>query len=368
MVGDKHVKLSCSPVELGSALQIVSRAVATKSTLPVLANVLMQAEGSQLVLTANNLELGLRCKLGAEVASPGAVTVPARLLTDFVNSLPDQELQLELDEPTLTVHLTCGSFDAHIKGLDAAEFPALPALEGATTLQFNAELLRESLAQVVFAASTDEGRPVLTGVLVHISGSEVTFAATDGHRLAVKRAKLTETGKGPTEPESLIVPARALSELARVIKPDDGPVQVILPAQRNQVWFRTGSIELVARLIEGTYPNYQQVIPSAPSTSVALRSSDLLRQARAVSYFARDSANVLRLQVEDSTLSLRANTPEVGDSVSQIQVAVEGSPLQIAFNSEDIRLEFTGPLSPGLLRPAEGHDYQHVIMPVRVAM
>jgi DNA polymerase III subunit beta len=227
------------------------------------------------------------------------------------------------------------------------------------------------------AASTDEARPVLTGVLVHVQGGGLTFAATDGHRLAV--SKLSASGAGELE-ASLIVPARALAELSRVLKGEPGRVEVIISKARNQIFFKAGSSELTSRLIDGKYPNYAQVIPSKSSTTVKVSTAELTQTVRAVSLFARDSANVIRVKAQAGSLVLSATTNEVGDSRAEMAADVDGSDIQIAFNAryvldalgvigeDQVELLFDGPLSPGLLRPPGKDHYLYVIMPVRVAM
>ena len=237
--------------------------------------------------------------------------------------------------------------------------------------------LVSAVEQTQMAASTDEARPVLTGVLVQVQGGSLTLAATDGHRLAVR--KLAATG-APDLEASLIVPARALAELARVLKGEPGKVEVIISKARNQVFFRAGTSELTSRLIDGKYPNYAQVIPSKSSTKVRVSTSELMQTVRAVSLFARDSANVIRVKAQAGALVLSATTNEVGDSRAEMTADVDGSDIQIAFNAryvldalgvigvDEVELLFDGPLSPGLLRPPGKEHYLYVIMPVRVAM
>ena len=237
--------------------------------------------------------------------------------------------------------------------------------------------LVSAVEQTQMAASTDEARPVLTGVLVQVKGGSLTLAATDGHRLAER--KLSASGSADLE-ASLIVPARALAELARVLKGEPGQVEMIISKARNQVFFRAGSSELTSRLIDGKYPNYAQVIPSKSSTKVRVSTSEFTQTVRAVSLFARDSANVIRVKAQAGSLLLSATTNEVGDSKAEMAADVDGSDIQIAFNAryvldalgvigtDEVELLFDGPLSPGLLRPPGKEHYLYVIMPVRVAM
>ena len=372
-----QMKVTCRPAVLGQALQVVSRAISSRTTLPILNNILIETTSEGLALTATNLEIGIRKVVPAEVAMEGSTTAPARLLTDFVGTLPDQDLELSLDGATQSLGLRCARFDTHIKCIEAEEFPPGPRPDEGDRLEVPLDELIKAVEQTQMAASTDEARPVLTGVLVHIEGGNLTLAATDGHRLAVR--KLPAQGAGDLE-ASLIVPARALAELARVLKGEPGRVELIISKARNQIFFKAGNSELTSRLIDGKYPNYAQVIPSKSSTTVRVNTAELTQTVRAVSLFARDSANVIRVKAQSGAVILSATTNEVGDSRAEMPADVEGSEIQIAFNAryvldalgvigeDEVELLFDGPLSPGLLRPPGKEHYLYVIMPVRVAM
>jgi DNA polymerase-3 subunit beta len=372
-----QMKVTCRPAVLSQALQVVSRAISSRTTLPILNNILIETTSEGLALTATNLEIGIRKVVPAEVAMEGSTTAPARLLTDFVGTLPDQDLELSLDGATQSLGLRCARFDTHIKCIEAEEFPPGPRPDEGDRLEVPLDELIKAVEQTQMAASTDEARPVLTGVLVHIEAGNLTLAATDGHRLAVR--KLPAQGAGDLE-ASLIVPARALAELARVLKGEPGRVEVIISKARNQIFFKAGNSELTSRLIDGKYPNYAQVIPSKSSTKVRVATAELTQTVRAVSLFARDSANVIRVKAQAGAVILSATTNEVGDSRAEMPADVEGSEIQIAFNAryvldalgvigeDEVELLFDGPLSPGLLRPPGKEHYLYVIMPVRVAM
>ncbi len=371
------MKLTCQPSILGQALQTVSRAISTRTTLPILNNILLETTSDGLALTATNLEIGIRKVVAAEIAEEGSTTVPARLLTDFVSTLPDKDLELSLDLATQTLQLRCASFDTHVKCIEAEEFPPGPRPDEGDRLTIPLDELLGAIEQTQMAASTDEARPVLTGELLHIEGSKLTLVATDGHRLAER--KLSAAGGDGLEAR-LIVPARALGELPRAFKGESGEVEVIVSKARNQVFFRAGSSEVTSRLIDGTYPNYTQVIPSKSSTSVRVSTAELTQTVRAVSLFARDSANVIRIRAAAGSLVLSATTNEVGDSRAELIAEVDGSEIQIAFNAryvldalsvmdgDQVEFQFDGPLSPGLMKPPGSDEYLYVIMPVRVAM
>ncbi|MEP7105355.1 MAG: DNA polymerase III subunit beta [Chloroflexota bacterium] len=371
------MKLTCQPSTLSQALQIVSRAISTRTTLPILNNILLETTAEGLALTATNLEIGIRKVVAAEVGEEGSTTVPARLLTDFVGTLPEKDLEIALDPATQTLSLKCARFDTHVKCIEAEEFPPGPRPDEGDRLTIPLDELLAAIEQTQMAASTDEARPVLTGVLLHIDAEGQTLAATDGHRLAVRKLR----ARGGSDLEArLIVPARALAELPRAFRGESGEVEVIVSKARNQIFFRAGTSEVTSRLIDGTYPNYTQVIPTKSSTTVRVSTAELNQTVRAVSLFARDSANVIRLKTETGGLVLSATTNEVGDSRAELNAEVDGSDIQIAFNAryildalavaaeDQVELLFDGPLSPGLIRPPGSDQYLYVIMPVRVAM
>jgi DNA polymerase III subunit beta len=371
------MKVTVTAGNLGQGLQVVSRAVSSRTTLPILNNVLLQTSDQGLQLTATNLEIGIRQVIPAEVQEEGGITVPARLLTDFVTGHPDEPLSMVLDRKTQSIALKSSRFDANIRGIDPADFPPVPAAVEGRKLKVGQTELKDAIEQTVIAASTDEGRPVLTGVFLQLNGGKATLAATDGHRLAVRTLSVqAEPGDG----ESMVVPARALSELSRVLKGADDAVEMTVGPQKNQVYFKSGDVELMSRLIEGTYPNYQQVIPSQSTSTIRVKTQDLLFTTKMVSLFSKDAANVVKFKAEGGKLTLTANTSEVGQNVATVDASIEGQDLQVAFNSkylldvlaiigsDEVQLGFTGPLNPGLIKPVGKDDYLYIIMPVRVAM
>ncbi len=375
------MKLTCSPEALSHALQVVSRAVSPRTTLPILNNVLLETSPEGLKLTATNLEIGIVNHVKAEIAAEGSVTLPAKILTEFVAQLHDAKLDMELDTATQTLTVKCGPYhDVKIKGIGANEFPPLPAREEGLKLVIAQADLLPAIEQTVVAASSDDGRPVLTGVLTQLDGENLTLAATDGHRLAVKVIKATSEGEvGEDGANSVIIPARALTELSRVLK-GDGTVEMWLGRSRNHVFFTVPGVEVMSRLIEGTYPNYSQVIPEQSNTTITVSTRDLHERTKGVSIFARDSANVVRIKTEAGEIAISANTSEVGSSEASVSAEIEGADIQIAFNSrylldvlaligsDKVAMGFNGPLSPGVVKPAGKDDYTYVIMPVRVAM
>jgi DNA polymerase-3 subunit beta len=377
------VKVSCLQENLAKGLSIVGRAVASRSTLPVLSNVKLATDNGRLKLSATNLELGINCWVGAKVETDGATTVPARLLSDFVNSLPPEQIDLELAVRTQTLNARCARFEANIKGIDAQEFPLIPTAEdGERAIRLEPDDLRQMIDQVAFAAATDESRPILTGVLARFEKDQLTLAAADGFRLSVRSASLGQT---VDEPIAVIVPARALGELARIAADQEDWVEVIITPARNQILFHLKDVDLVSQLIEGTFPDYRQIIPTGHTTRTVVDSSGFLKAARVSHLFARDAANIVRIEIAPGDelmpghITLEATSTELGDNVGQMDAAVDGDPIEIAFNAKylidvlsvmdtaQVALETTSASSPGVLRPVGDDDFIHVIMPMHLS-
>lgn len=376
------MKVSCLQENLARGLAIVGRAVATRSTLPVLSNVLLATDESRLKLSATNLEVGINCWIGAQVEEDGAVTVPARLFIDLVNSLPPEPIRLELITRTQTLNIKCARYEANIKGIDAQEFPLILVFAEDNTITLSPEQTREIISQVAFAAAADESRPVLTGVLAELSNSTLTLAAADGYRLSVRTTKL---GKPVERPATAIIPARALQELARVSAEEENAIKATIAQGRNQVFFSLTNIDLVSQLIEGTFPDYKQIIPKSYTTRTIVDTNEFLKAVRIAFFFARDAANIVRLNITPGnnltpgSMAVAATSAELGDNVGEIEANVEGEPIEIAFNakylmdvlgvisSPQVVLETTTASSPGVIKPVDTEDFIHVIMPMHIA-
>ena len=376
------MKISCLQENLAKGLSIVGRAVATRSTLPVLSNILLATEQSRLKLSATNLEVGINCWVGAKVEDEGATTVPARLLSDFVHSMPLEPIEMEFAARTQTLHLRCTRYEANIKTIDAQEFPLILTNREDQKITLEAEALRQMIEQVVFAAAADESRPVLTGVLADLSESRLTLAAADGYRLSVRTSELPEPVPQDT---SVIIPARALQELARISGDEDETIEMILPPHRNQVFFHMTNIDLVSQLVDGMFPNYKQIIPKTHATRTVMNTRDLLNAIRVALLFARDSANIVRLnilpgeEVESGRVIVSATSAELGDNVSELDGSIEGEPIEIALNAKylvdvlsvieaaQVSIETTTPSSPAVVKPVGSEDFVHVIMPMHIA-
>jgi DNA polymerase-3 subunit beta len=384
------VKVSCLQENLARGLSIVGRAVASRSTLPVLGNVMLSTDGGRLKLSATNLEIGINCWVGAKVQEEGATTVPARLLIEFVNSLPPEQIDMELTVRTQELNLRCAHFEANIKGIDAQEFPIIPTSgDGEAVIHLERGSLRRMIDQVAFAAATDESRPILTGVLVKFEADQLVMAAADGFRLSVRTEPAPEL---TSEPISVIIPARALTELARITAPS-GPmvegeedfVEITITPARNQILFHMKDIDLVSQLIEGNFPDYNQIIPKEYNSRAVLDVASFLKAGKVSFLFARESANIVRLQIEPGGelspghLIMSATSAELGSNVGEIDATVEGEPIEIAFNARylidilsvintaQVILETTNSSSPGLLRPVGDQSFIHVVMPMHLS-
>jgi len=375
------MKVSCLQENLARGLSLVARAVATRSTLPVLGNVLLATDHGRLRLSATNLELGISCWIGAKVDEEGAITVPARTFVDLVNTLPNDTVSMELAVRTLTLNVRCGAFNNDIKCIDAQEFPPFPSVEADSGLTLNVEDLRQMIGQVVLAASTDDARPVLTGVLIEITGNTMTLAAADGFRLSVRSAQLGEKVSGTTK---AIIPARALAELGRVLSDGEETVTMTLPPNRGQVIFRSKNVELVSQLIDGTFPDYRSIIPTSFSTRSVMSTSSLLKACKAADIFAREAAHSARLhitpgtQLEPGKLEITATAAETGSNETVVDATVDGGAIDIAFNvrflvevlnvidTPNVALETSSTSSPGVIKPVGREDFLHVVMPMHL--
>ncbi len=376
------MKLSCLQENLSRGLGIVGRAVATRSTLPITQNILLATEQSRLKLAATNLEMAITCWVGAKVEQDGAITIPARLLTDFVNSLPsDLIIEATLPPNSHTLELKSGRFQAHINGIDADDFPPIPKISDGMTTSIEADALREGIAQVAFAAATEESRPVLTGVNTEFEGEQLNLAAADGFRLAVHKMSLASP---ISEKTMVIIPARTLNELNRLLSEQEGPMEITINQQKSQVLFHLKNAEIVSQLIQGSFPNYSQVIPQSYTTRAVVDVSEFMRVTKMSSIFARDASGIIRLAITPGAemtpgkVTVTAQAEEVGGNVSEIDALVDGEEAKIAFNvkylsdvlnvlhQSQVALEVTTPSSPGVIRPIGVDNYVHVVMPMFV--
>lgn len=375
------MKVTVLQESLAHGLSVVSRAVSPRSTLPVLSNVLVATDEGRLRLSATNLEIGITCWIGAKIEEEGSTTVPARTFVDLVGTLPAEQVSLHLNLQTQTLNVRAGASNTDIKCIDAAEFPPLPVpdMEGAILL--NVSDFKEMIAQVAMAASVDEARPVLMGVLVNVEKDAITMAAADGFRLSVRKGTLSQAS---AQPVIAIIPARALSELARVATDGNEMISMVMPKGRGQVIFRMKEVEVVSQLIDGTFPDYQQIIPRAYKSRTILSTQALLKACKQAEIFAREGSNVARLDIKSSgdlepgAVEISAQSEETGSNETIVAATIEGVGLLIAFNVKYLRevlevvktpnvaLETSAQNAPGVIRPVGDDNFLHVIMPMHL--
>jgi DNA polymerase-3 subunit beta len=381
------MRITCLQENLSRGLGVVGRAVATRTTLPITNHVLISTDDSRLKLSATNLEVAISCWLGAQVEEEGAIAIPAGLLTDFVGSLPSGTITMNVPSGTQSMEIQCAKSEAHISGQKADEFPPIPQIGEGVTTKISASALRTAIGQVIFAAATDDSRPVLTGVYARFSGDGLTIVAADGFRLAVYNLSLD----APVGEEvGVIIPARSLRELDRLLRDQEDPVEITINLQKSQILFRLRNkepkidIEIVSQLIQGTFPDYNQLIPQSYTTRAKVDVPECLRAIRSASVFARDGSGIVRFLVVPSgksaagKIEISARAEEVGDNEGSIAATVEGEEAKIAFNSKylmdvfaafedgQVALEVTTPSSPGVFRPVEEGDWVQVVMPMFV--
>ncbi len=362
------MKLQVTQENLSKALGTVARVANSRGTLPVLANVLIKTVNNRVSIAATNLDIAITHYIGAKVSDEGAITVPARLMQDFVSSLPNDVIDLKLDDYKL--HIATKQYQSTINGVSAEEFPVMPAISDGVSWKIPADVLKKGLQQVVLAASGDEARPVLTGVFVHTTGGALYIAATDSYRLAEKQLMQT------AENISLLIPVSAMQEVLRIVGDFEG--DVVVTSDEQQVLFQAGDVELVARLIEGKYPPYQNLIPKKFATSVTLKRGDLLNITKVSSLFARESAGSITINVDEASqaVSIRSVASQLGENTATASGKVMGDGT-ITLNSrylldalhvlqgDTVLFGFNGKLEPSVLRDEGSADYTHIVMPLK---
>jgi DNA polymerase III subunit beta len=370
IVVSSGMKISCGRDELVAKLSVVARAVSTRTAVQILSGVLLRAEGGELHLSATDMELSLRTTLRAGVEGEGAVVVPGRLLLDIARALPDPEVAIEHGEDEGVVRITCGPSNYRLNTYSAADFPRLPAVDGADLYPLGRATLLEAINRVQRSASRDESRPVLTGIFLRFERGRIVAAATDSYRLSVREAPL-----GADVPElEAIVPARALAELARVAA-GEGTLQ--LGIHENQVLFGMEDVWLTTRRIDGQFPNYRQLLPESFEHELTIPRGELLDVVRRMSVLAQRNSP-LRLRFAEGELTVSARTQDVGEASESLPVGYSGEPLEIGFNADFLRdgidsvagdelvLSLISPLRPAVMR-APDDDFTYLIMPIRLA-
>ena len=379
------MKLSCLQENLSKALAVVGRAVAVRSTLPITQNVLLATDGGRLKLSATNLEIGITTWIGAMIEEEGSITVPARLLTEFIGSLPAGQIEITGSERPKSLSLNSGRINARISGTDAEDFPPIPTIsaEEGVEFQVSTRAIKRSIDQTAFAADTEETRPVLSGILVEIEGDKLTLAAADGFRLAVKQGSILN----PVEkPVNVIIPARTFSEVSRLIGEQDSTMDVLVSSSRNQVLFRLDDLQIVSQIIQGNFPRYMDLLEDAMRDTKAeatLRITDILAASRSVYIFVRDSNNIVKIQMnsggEDGPtgqMIISSKDDEVGENAAELDGQITGEESTIAFNGqylldvlgnidgEEVSIKTSGPSRAGVFTSPGSDQYVHLIMPM----
>jgi len=376
------MRLSCDQADLHRGLQAVARAIPARSTLPITQHILLAAAGTSITLSATDAEtIAITYTIPAQIDEPGSITMPSRLLSDFVATLPRERIEMRLAERSRQVNLSCARNTASVGGMDPDDFPPIPPVGDAGTVRMEAERLRQAISQTVFSAATDDSRPVLTGVHFAIKGRQLRLAAADGFRLSVHTMTLDQDAGE----RLVIVPARALGELGRLLgEAAEGAVTMTFNQASTQVQFDLGHAKLTAQMIQGTFPNYDQLIPASSGTRTEVAVGEFIRETRIASIFARDGSGIVRLIAtpgrggEPGRLLVTARADEVGDNEGEIDAIVEGDEAKIAFNGryltevlnvlgvDRVAIETTSPSSPGVLRPIGDDRFVHVVMPMFV--
>jgi DNA polymerase III subunit beta len=368
---------------LAKGLGIVGKAVENRPTMPVLGNILLETEDARLKLAAINMSLGMgiTCWIGAKVETGGAITLPAKTFSDLVNNLSPERVDLSLDAATQTVNLKCGGTKSNIKGIDSDEFPPV-SQGGEGDVVIEGRVLKEMINQTVFAAAAEDNRPILTGLYLRLEGDTMTLASADGYRLAVRTTKLEQSF---AEMREMVVPSKAMAEVARIISDEDSEVLITLPDDRDLILFHLKNVDVSSQLLEGKFPDFAAIIPNNYSTSTVMYTSDLLRACQRAEIFARDNAYSSRFYItppkgpgEPGEVKVASRSQERGDNEGILDASIEGEPLDISFNikylievlriipDERVVLQSNGAANPGVLRLENRDDFIHVIMPMSV--
>jgi len=365
------MKLSCTQKNLERGLQIVGRAISSKTSLPILNNILFEVDKDKFKLSATDLEIGIKTKIGAKIFKKGKITVPAKVVLDFVAGNHDKNINLSLKEKK--VLLKSKRYKAQINGISASEFPLIPKIEKKKTTILPLKKFYQALLKSIFAVSLDETRPVLAGLYFNLSGGILSLVATDSYRLAEKRIKINQD-----EEFSFIVPLKTCQEIQRIIPYSslDGEIKICL--SENQVSFQIDSTEITSRLIEGEFPDYQQIIPKNYQTRVKLEREEFLDIVKVISYFAKETANNVKIKTDPSGLvSVYSASSQIGDSQAKMEALVEGKGGEISFNAkfltdvlsalddEEIFFEMSGKYNPGVIRSSKDKNYVYIIMPLK---
>lgn len=372
------MKLSLLSENLNTALSHVSRFVSTKAQLPILNHILFSTDNGRLKLSATSLEMGINYWTGAKIESEGSFCLPAKDISEFISYLPGGKIDFSLNEQNLLT-VTSTKASSTFSTLSSTDFPGIPSLDSTTVFEIDLPSLLDSVASVVFASATDDSRPVLTSVLCKFTPESLTLVATDGFRLSLKTIKFQNPITFPDGQDSLtlLIPAKSLAEVLKIAKIAP-KIKIGLTPDRHQVVFVLEDLEIVSRLIDGEYPNFERIIPESSPTKIYVNKEELAQAIRLASVFARQSANVVKFSLKSNSLELSANAPQIGQNQVSVDAKIEGEPLEIAFNykfisdflaivkGDEVVIELNQPLTPGAFRDPQNPDLLHIIMPVRL--
>ncbi len=365
------MKAICSRKDLHEGVQTVSRAVAGRSALPILNNVLIKTEDDHLRLMSFDLEMGIECSIPATIDEEGALTVPARVLGEFLATLPESDVILSVNEQN-AVNVKCEKSDYTILGLPPEEFPALPDVPDEHSFEISQSVLKDMIKQTIFCVSPDESRAILTGILLVLNGDGVRLVGSDGHRLALRDSEVANA----TGEATAIVPGRALGEVGRMLEDEDTGVNISIA--ENQIKFQINGTSVVSRLIEGQFPNYDRIIPQSSEKKLTMPAESLLSTVRRASIVARENANRIILRTEGDRMTVTAESGDVGKAYDELDIVKEGEDIEIAFNAkylveylsvvdtEGIAMELSGPLNAGVIKQVGKDDYLYVVMPMQI--
>ena len=368
------MKLICAQADLERALNIVSKAITPNTTLPVLHNILLKAEGKSLFFAATNLEVAIQYFIPADVKNEGSITIPAKLLGAYINLLKDEKVEIALLEGE-TIQIKSLTSQTKIKGINAHEFPAIPKIEKENIIKVSTKDFDTAITQTAFSASSNTSRPVLSGVFFDVNKDVVKIVATDSYRLAEKTLQLKEKTNINVQ---CIVPARTVMELGKILN-KAGEADVEMSISKNQVLFIVGDVQLMSRLIEGKFPPYEKIIPKETKTKLEVGVEELANVVRRVSLFARENNNSIKVSAtNDGKLSISTDETKVGEEKAEINVKINGENNKIALNaqylldvlnyiqSETVMLEIDDKLSPAIIKPVKNSDYVYIIMPLKI--
>jgi len=365
------MKATVLQANFAHALNLISRIVSTRTTLPVLGNILIDANKGKLVFSATDLEIAVSAESAGKVDEEGKITIPARLLIDFVVNNNDENISLSLKDLSLALKST--KYQANIKGISSEEFPTIPVPPKEKFCSLKSEDLLDALRKVVMATANDETRPVLAGVYMKFDGKFLTMAATDSYRLAEKKLEISEV----SEKKDIIIPARAMNELLRILSSEKSE-SVDMIVDENQVFFLIGSVQIVSRLIEGSFPPYEQIIPKEEKISVKCNLAETLSALKMSAIFAKDIANNIRFKISKDSLHISSTAKEIGDTTSEVKASVKGEGIEIAFNArylldvlnilpgDEVVMTFNDDASPCVIRTEKDKSYTYLVMPLKI--